>query len=930
MSSAPPADPVRTGRPRPTAASLAVWLAVAAFVVVTLGPSVLGLRTFAGIDLLSLSPPYADALPLDAPVQSIFVRDNVDSLLPAYSEFHRRLWDGDLADWAPGRSGGTPLAALPSFGLFSPLSLPYWLLPTWLAVGFVQLLTVGTAIGGMAAFLGRLRCGRAAGLLGGLAFAASGYMIAWVNWPQTRVGAFIPVLFWALERSLQLRTVRSVVPVALAVAGLLLGGFPAVAGLCMYAAAGYVVVRLLAERGVHRWWPTVRQGVLVGVGVALGVAVTAIQLLPFVYYLGDVDLAYRDQQFFATTPLKYATTAVFPQAWFVNATGPGSPFSRDLNPVEINTYAGSVALLLVAVAVLRRPPVLRPRGARWFLLATCLIALWLIFVQGPLTDWMAVLPVFDGNPIGRLRSVLGFAAAALVGLGFDAVLRSRESIPTGQGVGRVRLEQAALVLGVAGLLAGGYVVARSQAPVVGDQVRTEVLVAGAAAVLALLLLLTAPRWGPAGRAAPVIIPLLVAGQAVLAVQAFWPTGDPDDFYPVTITHEYLAEHTEGYRVAPVADVLLPSSTDAYGLDSIGGHSFLAPTWSELLRDIDPRTLATPTIAALDPGRPEYAQAPGLDRLAARYYVSADFFAVPGRERRVNEANGTLRLASGATVQTTIEAQPLRGIGIPVAASGVAFDAGSRFGVTITDAAGEVVAAGERTVLRPRATPPMLRLPATLYLPLAAEDLGDRPGPWTVSVRFTGPDVELAAGDGAPELVLVGPADDGLRLVQVADGVAIYQRLTALPRIRWAADTEVIPDAVERAAYVAGTSYPADTVVLDEPGAAADGRPATVRVDEDSGDVIRVAVQAEGAGYLVVADAIQTGWSVEVDGRPGTLVHADHAFVAVAVAAGRHDIVVRYDPPGQTVGGWVSGAGVLALVLLTLPALRRRRRTAETA
>lgn len=890
-----------------------MWLGIAAFVALTLGPSLLGLRTFVGIDLIRLSPPYAGAFPLDDPVQNIFVRDNVDSIMPAYEEFRQRLLAGDVASWLPSRSGGTPLAALPSLALFSPLSAPYWLLPTWLAAAYTQLLTLTVAIGGMGLFLRRLKCGWPAALLGGLAFASSGYMVAWVNWPQTRVGAFIPVLFWALERFLQLRTARASAPIALSVAGLLLGGFPAVAGLTLYAAAGYVLVRLVAERRVCGLAASLRHGLLAAAGVALGVGLCAVQLLPFAYYVSGLDLAYRDEQFFGITPLKYAVTAVFPQAWFANVVGPGTPFNRDLNPVEINTHIGSVALVLIALALLRRSGVTRPRGARTYLALTCLIAIWLIFVQGPPADLIAQLPVFAGNAIGRLRSVLGFAAAALVGLGFDALIR------TPRPTLRRRLEPVLMVTGLAGLLVLGFLVERSQVPVIGVQVRTDVLIACAAATLALGLVLAAAQWSTAARAARVVLPLLVAAQAVVAVQNFWPTGDPDLWYPVTDTHRFLTAHTDGYRVAPVADVLFPSSTDVYGLDSIGGHSFLAPTWLDVLQDIDPSTLATPTIAALDARRPEYAGAPGLDRLAARWYVSADFLPVPGTTSRVNRSDGgTVSVAPGTQVSTTIDPTPLRGIGIPVRAAQAPFDAGSRFAVTLTDATGAVVASGQRPVLRPRATPPRLPLPVELYLPLAAEDQADRPGPWTVTVGFDGgPGVELAAAKGEPELVLVAPADDGLRLVQVADGVAIYERLTALPRIRWASSAQVLTDRERRAAYVAGTRYPDDTVVLSEPGPATDGQPADIEVLEDSGDTIRVAVDAAGAGYLVVADALQAGWSAEVDGEPAPLVDAEHAGVAVHVPGGRHDLVLSYTPDGRAIGAWLSAASAVLLVLLSL-------------
>jgi uncharacterized membrane protein YfhO len=72
------------------------------------------------------------------------------------------------------------------------------------------------------------------------------------------------------------------------------------------------------------------------------------------------------------------------------------------------------------------------------------------------------------------------------------------------------------------------------------------------------------------------------------------------------------------------------------------------------------------------------------------------------------------------------------------------------------------------------------------------------------------------------------------------------------------------------------------------------------------------VDARGDGYLVVADALQQGWVGEVDGEPADLVDADHAGVAVHVPAGRHEVTLRYAPPGQRAGVAVSAASAAGI------------------
>jgi hypothetical protein len=107
----------------------------------------------------------------------------------------------------------------------------------------------------------------------------------------------------------------------------------------------------------------------------------------------------------------------------------------------------------------------------------------------------------------------------------------------------------------------------------------------------------------------------------------------------------------------------------------------------------------------------------------------------------------------------------------------------------------------------------------------------------------------------------------------------------------------------------------DQVVLDRPGVPTDGKPATVDIDTDGLNRIGVRVNAEGSGYLVIADALQAGWAATVDGTPAPLVPADQGLVAVPVAAGEHQVELRYDPPYHGLGTWLTAAALLTAVAL---------------
>ena len=69
------------------------------------------------------------------------------------------------------------------------------------------------------------------------------------------------------------------------------------------------------------------------------------------------------------------------------------------------------------------------------------------------------------------------------------------------------------------------------------------------------------------------------------------------------------------------------------------------------------------------------------------------------------------------------------------------------------------------------------------------------------------------------------------------------------------------------------------------GPVASGQSGTVRVDDDGMDTISTTVNAQGLGYLVVADADQVGWTATLDGKnPNGWLPEQKLSVAEAVEA----------------------------------------------
>ncbi len=574
----------------------------ALLVVLSLGRALLGLTVFAGTDVLYEVPPWsAQATPGFAP-QNPYVGDPTDGTYPQAAEFAARLRGGDVASWSSLSPGGSELGTTAGSTLLSPLGLPHLLLPGWLAPGYVKLLELVVAIGGTYLYARRIGLGRAAGLLGGLAFATSGFLIAWTSWPQARVAALVPALFWALERLLQSRTGRNVGVVALIVASLLLSGFPSVVAYALYTAAPYVLIRLVILEG---WRPRrlAGGGALVAAGVGGGVLVVAGPLLILLHQLGEVQLGPRTQEPDDFLPVTSLVTLLAPDA--LGTTAPAVGWFGPRNPIESFSYAGVTVVLLACVGLLLGRRSGAARGIRAFFAVA--LVLWGVGVYGggPALAVLQELPGMAFNSIGRARAVLGFFMAVLAAVGFEVLVRSasgrgfvRRPLTPAATAGRARLVRfvtgAGLALAIVALLAHGHAYATEEGFV--DMYEGRLVVAGGLAALAAAAVVLALRgqghWRLAGLA---LVPVLVLSQALSVALPWWPEVPREQYYPQTATHRFLAAELGHDRLLATDDAMLPGSNLHYGLRSLDGHAFMRTEFADLLRAVDPDGFVVPTL-----------------------------------------------------------------------------------------------------------------------------------------------------------------------------------------------------------------------------------------------------------------------------------------------------------------------------------------------
>jgi hypothetical protein len=71
------------------------------------------------------------------------------------------------------------------------------------------------------------------------------------------------------------------------------------------------------------------------------------------------------------------------------------------------------------------------------------------------------------------------------------------------------------------------------------------------------------------------------------------------------------------------------------------------------------------------------------------------------------------------------------------------------------------------------------------------------------------------------------------------------------------------------------------------------------------------VATDASAYLVVRDSYARGWRARVDGVPALVLRANGKHRAVAIPAGKHEVVMWYEPPGLSIG-----IGLTVLAALT--------------
>ena|GEM_PF-2370541 len=950
----PPTSPLLTRRELGWAGLL-----IALIVSLFLAPTLVGGRVLSPADLLYSFPPWHSQAPAGGTAPSnLALSDSVLQFEPWLAWAAQRLHAGEWPLWQPDNMLGAPFIGNMQSAVFYPLNWPYLLWPDPALLGaraWLKLFLL--ALGMYVLARDTLRVRPLAASLAVVTFTFSAFMTVWLLYPLTSVVGWLPWLWWATARLMARPGARPLAGLAALVALSLLAGQPEVD---YQLALGTGLFALLAAWQATPRHPAALAGRLAlwGGAYALGAAVAAIQLGPFVEYLShSAALAARSAGGAADPgfPFRYFWTAFSPDLFGNHARQDWWDPLTNYN--EVNTYAGLVPWLVAPFALRLRER--RQRALVRLLIGAAILAL------GTTYGWPLIRPLVQGLPLmqvgatGRLVLLVQFALALLAALGAEAILTQ---------VGERRRGQLACVAVTVALLAAagiGYPWLNAQAVFLLPAEQPAALATWNAALLRTVALLAPAGAGLAavialGRQRPRLAAVGMAGLALLAGADLWqahgdynPTLARAAYYPPTALTDFLRAQPGLFRYAAGDWALMPNTNLRYGLANLGGYDALYPaSYHEAAVAIDPllagggftpfHTLQSPLINLFNvrylltppDSDPNYARDQSQEvrgkfggEIQGRHGVGQTFVAGRASLAEIRVLGGTFgrRLAGPLVfhlktdpaaptdlVTQTVDSARLQNehwwiFQFPPLAAGK-----DRPFYFYLDA--PTVAAG--------------RAGAVSY---TSHDF------YAAGTRFV--DGQPAAGDLVfRTAALVDPSRPWF--VPVAAGSSdewnLYENRQVLPRAWLTHRVAVAADPVQRLNTLgrpdfdrAGTALLAAPLPPDQPLPA--GPPAaagdSVTITRYAPEAVDIAESSPAAGVLILADQAFPGWVATVDGQPAPILTADHALRGVYLPAGAHTVQFRYRPAAFAWGAAITVPAGLGLVGLTVwPRRMARRRT----
>jgi len=915
---------------------------LAVVVLLFLAPALVPGRVLMPLDIINQGWPPWQQPNQPVEVENWLLTDVVNYIFPVKQFMAESVREGVLPLWNPYVLTGYPFTYNTQAGLFYPLSLLYYLLPWYSAVDGTIALQMLLGALFMYAFLRRLRLHRLAAVVGGVLFACNGLMMVWLEWQVVHAAViWLPLQFLFLESMIGEVETSAGKPAKGVIYGLLTAVAFAIPWLGGHWNWTLYTSMTLAAYGLWRLWPTFhgasgwrRRAGLAGLYLlpfAAGIALALVQIWPAFSFLSQTHrraLPFRDS--LLSGLWDRAVVSIVPN-FFGNPSHGNNWWGID-NYNEVTIYLGILPLFLIGFSLFLRRDRIALFFAGWGLLGL----LWALGT--PAYGLLYVLPAFSGLYPGRAAIIPVVCGAVLAALAFDRLLSAE--VPD-----RAKLVRA--TVGVSVLLPtilSGYAIAYRD-----DVIRTAgyllpyvgwallVLLLSAGLLVARIRRAISANWFGALAFGLIVADLYLMSYGYNTVSSV------ADYYPASPIVDFLQADTEQYRIATPAEgiVFYPNSSLLARIGNASGYEPGLPR-----RHVDYYNAAEGE-SAIRFNRilmPLHGlDSPLFDLLNVKYITTindwwqGDSVVAASQEQQQN----WIPLESGESVSQVFSMNDagLHRVDLLLRAQ----DAGDGL-VTVRVLTGD----GGQELAHDQ-------LPAST---LSGDGgwhsflFGAFPSEWGRDFRL---EVRYE-GDGRIELGSAGsdPYPDGALLQRgtaVEDDLAFILYYLPRPELAFEAGKTrvymnegflprafIVHRALEVEADDALNSVLEHSDELDElvvlesagdelPEVDDSDRESSVTITEYGLNEVRLQAEMAAPGYVVLSDSYYPGWKATVSGEPTPIYQADYLVRAVYAPEGSHEIVLSFRPLDFMLGGLISAA-TLILIVIVLAVLSYRMRKDE--
>jgi hypothetical protein len=615
---------VRVIRAHPDAASV---LALIVLPFLVFGRALMPGRVLSSADVLFTSYPWRGLAPGLRPGNDLLT-DPAHLFQPWLIYTVNEVWQGRIPLWNPHVFAGSPFFANPQSALLFPLNWVALIVPVAWAFALIAILKVA-AIGLATYWFLRVRTLHPlAALMGAISFMWSGLVIVWLQWSYATTLIFFPMLFASVE-CLRIRPGRRAVAlVALTVALGVWAGYPQGLALALASASAWALWRAhgAAVSFLLRY----------AAGVALGLLLASIQLLPFLEYTRLSAVLATREAWMPTMSVSFRSAINLLVPYYYGSPT-GGDYWGEWNFNETAISVGLAPWLLSPLALIARR-----RGALFFALMAIVAGLPLYGLGPELASAGSLVINF------RLAPLVVFPLCVLGAIGMDTLLTEPDRLSPRQRPA-LTIAFVALVAVVFLSFAADYATMRRLGLAEVSPARYLWFLA-LFTTSAVLCLIGFSRRGSAW--APALIGIQFAGLAPLAL-SYNSVIDARLLYP---TPPALVHLQQEVAQAPGRVLMAPNLAMLYGLEGVAAYDGMTPR--HLDEAIRPETNALNLLGSGYVGEIPVFRSPVRDLLGIRYVLVPPDLILdsPGLSLRYHGADGRIYRNEAALPRAFVAAE----------------------------------------------------------------------------------------------------------------------------------------------------------------------------------------------------------------------------------------------------------------------------------